>query len=115
MRGKDQFDTLLAQHFRDDAHRHSESDSAAAERVLAAIGHPLPRQRRAWRLWPAVLLDWNFAPAWPQLAALASCAVLGFAIGVASPALNARHWTQASQTGLGSVIAVPEPLTGALP
>jgi hypothetical protein len=29
-----------------------------------------------------VLLDWQFAPVWPRVAALASCAVIGFAIGL---------------------------------
>jgi hypothetical protein len=57
-------------------------DEAAARRVLARLSGPLPRQKFAfWRL-PSVLLDWEFAPAWPRLAALATCAVLGFAIGM---------------------------------
>jgi hypothetical protein len=51
-------------------------------RVLARLGGPLPRQKFAlWRL-PAVLLDWEFAPAWPRVAALATCAALGFVIGL---------------------------------
>jgi len=59
----------------------SRDDEAAAMRVLARLSM-LPRQEQPfWRL-PSVLLDWQFAPAWPRVAALASCAVLGFAIGL---------------------------------
>jgi len=43
---------------------------------------PLPRQQLAWWRLPAVLLDWEFAPAWPRVAVLATCAALGFAIGL---------------------------------
>ena len=48
-----------------------------------------PRQRpvaaaKAAVLAPApVLLDWQFAPAWPRMAALACCAALGFYVGIA--------------------------------
>jgi anti-sigma-K factor RskA len=57
-------------------------DDAALARLSARLAGPLPRQRKPfWRL-PAVLLDWQFAPAWPRMAALACCAVLGFAIGL---------------------------------
>ena len=56
---------------------------AAVERVLARLEARCRGNRLSfWRL-PAVLLDWQFAPAWPRMAALAGCAVLGFAIGIA--------------------------------
>src|SRR5512146_3047819 len=56
---------------------------AAVERVLKRLAGPLPRQNMPlWRL-PGVLLDWQFAPAWPRVAALACCAALGFVIGIA--------------------------------
>jgi hypothetical protein len=59
----------------------SRDDEAAAARILARLGE-LPRQKLPfWRL-PGVLLDWQFAPVWPRVAALASCAVIGFAIGL---------------------------------
>jgi hypothetical protein len=59
----------------------SSADEAAASRVLARLG-ALPRQKVAfWRL-PSVLLNWDFAPAWPRVAVLASCAAIGFAIGL---------------------------------
>jgi hypothetical protein len=57
-------------------------DQAAADRVLKRLAGPLPRQQMAWWRLPAVLLDWEFAPAWPRVAALATCAALGFAIGL---------------------------------
>ena len=54
----------------------------SANRVLKRLAGPLPRQKMAWWRLPAVLLDWEFAPAWPRVAALATCAALGFAIGM---------------------------------
>ena len=63
-------------------HMRAMPDDEAVERVLKRLSAPLPRQKLSlWRL-PGVLLDWQFAPAWPRVAALASCAVLGFAIGL---------------------------------
>ncbi len=61
----------------------TQADDTAVARVLTRLAAPLPRQKMPfWRL-PAVLLDWQFAPAWPRMAVLASCAVLGFLIGMA--------------------------------
>jgi len=58
------------------------ADEAAVERVLTRLSGPLPRQKRPlWRL-PAVLLNWEFAPAWPRMAALACCAAIGFFVGI---------------------------------
>ena len=58
------------------------ADAAAVDRVLMRLAGPLPRQKQPlWRL-PAVLLNWEFAPAWPRMAALACCAALGFVIGI---------------------------------
>lgn len=74
-------ENLLATTFKRSAEAPQPND-AAVGRVLARLSGPLPRQRYAlWRL-PAVLLDWEFAPAWPRVAALATCAALGFAIGL---------------------------------
>jgi len=114
----DRLDALLAQHFQPQAGGSAPDDDTAA-RVLAALPHPLPPQRRAWRRWPVELLDWTFAPAWPRLAALAGCAALGFAIGVASPLLRDRDsglsLAQRSDGGIAMMLSEPEPLTGALP
>ena len=102
--------------------RHTQAppaDDAAVERVLKRLSGPLPRQKMPlWRL-PGVLLDWQFAPAWPRMAALACCAALGFVIGISG--LD-RHidptdaaFTVASRADIGSIVFEPEPLTGARP
>jgi hypothetical protein len=95
------------------------ADEAAAERVLKRLGGPLPRQKMPLWRWPAVLLDWQFAPAWPRVAALACCAALGFMIGIAGldrrlDGPNAR-FAIANRADLGSIVFEPEPLTGARP
>lgn len=115
MRNDGKIDRLLAQHFRNNASAERQ-DREAAARVLAALRSPLPPQRRAWRHWPAVLLDWNFMPAWPRVAALAGCAVIGFAIGAAGPNLHKQDAAQAQRGELQLVaFAEPEPMTGVLP
>lgn len=59
------------------------ADEAAVARVLKRLSPPLPRQKiPLWRL-AGVLLDWQLAPAWPRVAALACSAALGFYIGIA--------------------------------
>ena len=95
------------------------ADDAAVERVLKRLAGPLPRQKvPLWR-WPAVLLDWQFAPAWPRVAALACCAALGFVICIAGVD---RHFDGgdarvaiASSADIGSIVFEPEALTGARP
>ncbi|SRR6185437_8861344 len=96
-----------------------QTDDAAVERVLKRLGGPLPRQKMPlWRL-PNVLLDWQYAPAWPRVAALAGCAALGFVLGMTG--LDRRidpadaGFTVASSTDLGSFVFEPEALTGARP
>ena len=95
------------------------ADDAAVERVLKRLSGPLPRQKMPlWRL-PGVLLDWQFAPAWPRMAALACCAALGFVIGIAG--VDRRFdagvvpFAVASRADLGSIVFEPEALTGARP
>jgi hypothetical protein len=115
---KDQLDDFLDTALR----RHTKApptDDLAVERVLKRIEGPLPRQKPPqWRL-PNVLLDWQFAPAWPRVAALACCAAIGFVIGIAGvdrriDGTNARL-TVASSGDLGSIVFEPEALTGARP
>src|SRR5437763_8987310 len=60
-----------------------DADEAATQRVLARL-ESLPPQKRAFAWWPVALMDWNFAPAWPRLAALAGAAVLGVSIGLSN-------------------------------
>jgi hypothetical protein len=58
-------------------------EDAAAQRVLARL-ETLPAQKRRLAWWPSILMDRDFAPAWPRLAALACAAVLGVSIGLSS-------------------------------
>ena len=58
-------------------------EDLAARRLLGRL-QSLPPQKRAFAWWPAALMDVNFAPAWPRLAALAGAAVLGISIGLSS-------------------------------
>src|SRR5437868_13208776 len=60
-----------------------DGDDTAANGILARL-ESLPPQKRAFAWWPAALMDWNFAPAWPRLAALAGAAVLGVSIGLSN-------------------------------
>ena len=94
-------------------------DEAAVNRVLSRTSAPLPRQKQPlWRL-PGVLLDWQFAPAWPRMAALACCAALGFFVGIAG--LDRRFDDPAAAPafvgggGIGSITFDPEAFTGARP
>jgi|APFre7841882630_1041343.scaffolds.fasta_scaffold98130_2 hypothetical protein len=107
-------DDALARHT-----KAARADDAAVARVHARLASPLPRQKiTLWRL-PTVLLDWQFAPAWPRVAALACCAALGFVIGIAG--LDRRFdipgapFAIASRADLGAIVFEPEPLTGARP
>lgn len=94
-------------------------DEAAVNRVLSRVSGPLPRQKQPfWRL-PSVLLDWQFAPAWPRMAALACCAALGFFVGIAG--LDRRFDDPVAAPafvgggGIGSITFEPEAFTGARP
>jgi len=96
-----------------------QADEAAVERILKRLSGPLPRQKMSlWRL-PAVLLDWQFAPAWPRVAALACCAALGFFIGIAGVDRSldgtSSPFSMTNRGDLGSIVFEPEPLTGARP
>src|SRR3954453_23431744 len=61
----------------------NDANDAATQRTIARL-ESLPPQKRAFAWWPAALMDWNFAPAWPRLAALAGAAVLGISVGLSS-------------------------------
>ena len=53
------------------------------ERFLALL-ESLPPQKRAFAWWPSALTNWDLAPAWPRVAALAGAAMLGISIGLSS-------------------------------
>jgi hypothetical protein len=107
-------DAMLAQHMQTKG-----SDPSSMARVMTRLAQPLPRQK--WPFWrlPSILLDWQFSPAWPRMAALGACAVLGFFIGISGIDRSIdRHDGQTVSvpgTGIGSVVFEPEPLTGARP
>ena len=62
-----------------------QAEDRTAERLVQILeARPLPPQKRALIWWPAVLTDWNFAPAWPRVATLAAAAVLGITIGLSN-------------------------------
>ena len=110
---EDQFEKLIG-----NALQRREPPQADVDRVLKRLAAPLPRQKFAlWRL-PSVLLDWQFAPAWPRVAALACCAALGFFIGIAG--LD-RQWAISGTAyiagggGIGSITFEPDALTGVRP
>jgi len=92
-------------------------DNAALARLTAKLNGPLPAQKRPfWRL-PAVLLDWQFAPAWPRMAALACCAVLGFAIGLTGidRQFDTQTTTSVSSSDVSASVFESEPFPGVQP
>ena len=67
--------------------RHYEAGPAGSEPVperFLALLESLPPQKRAFAWWPSALMNWEFAPAWPRVAALAGAAVLGISIGLSN-------------------------------
>jgi hypothetical protein len=114
----EQFDKFLDGALKRHANAPQDIEASVA-RVMTRLASPLPRQKAPfWRL-PAVLLNWQFAPAWPRMAALGACAVIGFAIGISGldrriDRLDGQSET-ASSAGIGSVVFEPEDLTGARP
>ena len=93
-------------------------DDPAVARVLKRLSGPLPRQKQpVWRL-PAILLNWEFAPAWPRMAALACCAALGFVIGIAGldrPFDRLETTYGIGNHDIGSIVSEPDSLTGERP
>lgn len=59
-----------------------EPNAEGVARIVRRFESALPPQQRSFAWWPAALTDWNFAPAWPRVAALACAAVLGISVGL---------------------------------
>ncbi|HML13231.1 MAG TPA: hypothetical protein VK456_07985 [Xanthobacteraceae bacterium] len=100
------------------------SDAGAARLVRALETRPLPPQRRhfLWRQWPTELLNLEFTPAWPRLAALAGLAALGFILGltdIAGPITTASSGEETASiladNDIGAVVFAPDPLPEARP
>jgi len=109
-------DALVAQATRRDD---SVAGDAASRALQSLFAKPLPHQHGRRSHWPTLLLNFDFAPAWPRLAALACCAALGFAVGLSGldQRLDLAHGRTAvaTMTDLASLVSEPEPLTGARP
>ena len=103
---ENRIDDALTRHFAE-----PQTDDATVARVMAKLD-ALPRQKSSTP-WPQILLDWQFAPAWPRVAALACCALLGFAIG--SIGVDQLGRSSAAASDLASFVSEPEALTGARP
>ncbi len=108
------FDEFLTKTLKRDP---SPADEDAASRVLARLAGPLPPQKKPFWRWPAILLDWQFAPAWPRVAALACCALIGFGIGLSGldRTFRSNDAPFVVAGGIGAIVFEPEPLTGARP
>jgi anti-sigma factor RsiW len=111
-------DALIA---RDPLSANAEADAARIMHVIETRRLPPQRRHFLWRRWPTELLDLDFAPAWPRLAALAGVAALGFVIGLSDLAPitagpNADEGaTVVADVDLGAVVFAPDPLPGTRP
>ena len=106
LRGAQRLDAALARYAQNAA-----TDDAAVGRVLTRLARPLPRQKVPfWRL-PAVLLDWQFSPAWPRMAALGACAVVGFFVGITGVDRQIDGYDTASPPNISAMFD-SEPLSG---
>jgi hypothetical protein len=113
------FDEFIVRHLK----TNRGTDGVSAARVISALAlRPLPRQRHSWfRNWPSALLNNDFAPAWPRLAALACVALVGCTVGFFGPSTRAFQrtgWIGAiaqNSDDVSGFVFEPEPLTGAKP
>ena len=91
----------------------SPEDELSALRVTGKLNGPLPRQKQPfWRV-PAALLDWQFAPAWPRVAALAGCMLIGFTAGIVGVDRTiAKKDAQVASRDIGTMVFAPEIFSG---
>ena len=101
----DRIDDMLTRHY-----ARNEATDEPAGRVIARLDRLPPQKHSLLKRLPGILLDWQFAPAWPRMAALACCALLGFAVG----AVSFDHIMQPQSQDIAAVFE-PEPLTGVRP
>jgi hypothetical protein len=114
-----QLDARIARQVATVSEHEAQAEQAAQARVLAALAQlPAQRKRTWWGEWSSALLDWDFTPAWPRIAALASVAVVGFAIGLAEfddPSTEGVRSFAQADTDVSSIVFEPETLTGLRP
>jgi hypothetical protein len=114
-------DALIVDYMRRGPGGTLEARNAMAQRTLAALGGSLPPQRHYWlTAWlPAVLLEFDFAPAWPRMAALAGIAGLGFMVGLSDLNLPGGRGLVSSTSGtdsdLSMIVFDQDPLSGLRP
>ena len=108
------FDEVISRHM----HEGDATDEAAAKRVMSALHGPLPRQRHSlFDHWPSLLLNRDFAPAWPRLAALACVAIFGCMVGLAAPSVkkSTAATIRIAEIDGTSLAFDPEPVIGVRP
>jgi hypothetical protein len=113
-RNDDRLDERIARYWQ----RGRTADEAVAAKVLASLNAPLPRQRHSlFDRWPSLLLNRDYAPAWPRVAALACIALFGCVVGLAAPTMQRSALASVRIADAdGSALAFDtEPLTGARP
>lgn len=113
-RTSEPMDEVISRHM----HEGGASDEAAANRVMNALHGPLPRQRHSlFDHWPSLLLNTDFAPAWPRLAALACVAAFGCMVGLAAPSVqkSAAATIRIAEIDGSSLAFDPEPVIGVRP
>src|SRR6185312_8283030 len=99
-------------------HEGKAADEAAANRVMSALNSPLPRQRHSlFDHWPSLLLNRDYAPAWPRRAALTCVAVFGCMVGLAEPSVNksTAATIRIAEIDGASLAFAPDPVIGLRP
>jgi hypothetical protein len=94
-----------------------QDNEASVARVMTRLAGPLPRQKVPFWQLPAVLLDWQFAPAWPRMAALGACVVLGFAIGISGldRHIDPFNGSTSVSNDLDTIVFEPDTFAGTRP
>ena len=112
----DQFERLLDSALKRHLQAPQDDQDGRGGARAGPAGGELPRQNRPFWRWPTVLLDWQFAPAWPRMAALAGCLALGFVIGIAGVDRRIdRTGVGAGNPDFGSIVFEPETFSGERP
>ncbi len=111
----ERLETRLKSHFTS-----THADRDAADRVLRRLStQALPSQHRPYKLqWPSVLLNFDFTPSWPRVAAFAACIALGFVVGLVG--IDARIDDAVAERSMASadlpsLVSDAEPITGLRP